>query len=217
MSKKMKIVLIAAAVLMLVFALTACGNKAAETPWEWAQSLEDGDIESAVFWCTAEYYEQFANTDDNADAEDAQETEEVEKAEFEDTETELSSKLIGKLLTNFYRLEESNFTEVDKETDSPLYGITITMKDGTEYTLNQSDASAGALEMTYADKQWVISGAKLNKFVEAMLSGEDIENTEDDEKDENGEGFASAADLIASGSDLSDPSYGFVTYSDLVE
>lgn len=214
MSRKLKISLIVAAVLVLVFALTACGNKAAETPWEWAQSLEDGDIESAVFWCKAEYYEQFANTDNDTDAEEGEDAEEAEKAEFEDTETKLSSKLIGKLLTNFYRLEEDNFAEADKETDSPLYGITITMEDGTEYELNQSDASAGALEMTYGDKQWVITGAKLNKFVEAMLSGEDLENMDDDE---DGEGYASAADLIASGSDLSDPSYGFVTYSDLIE
>ena len=197
MSRKLKIVLIAAAVLMLAFVLTACGNKGPETPWEWAQGLEDGDIESATFWCKAEYYEQQVDKDNTEDI------------GYEDTETELSEKLVGKLVTNFYRLEEDNFTEIDKLSDSPLYGIKFTTADGDEYELNQCADTDGALEISYADKAWMITGAKLNAFVEAMLNGEDVENMEDE--------VASSANLIASGSDLNDPSFGFVTYSDLVE
>ncbi len=203
MSRKLKIVLITVAVLMLAFVLTACGNKGPETPWEWAQGLEDGDIESATFWCKAEYYEQ------QADSEDAEDTEDVEDAAYEDTETELSEKLVGKLITNFYRLEEDNFTEIDAVSDSPLYGIKFTTADGDEYALNQCTDTDGALEITYADKVWMITGAKLNAFVEAILNGEDVENMDDE--------VASSANLIASGSDLNDPSFGFVTYSDLVE
>lgn len=197
MSKKLKIVFLTAAVLVLAFVLTACGNKGAATPWEWAQGLEDGDIEAATFWCKEEYYKQQV---------DGENTEDIG---FKDTENELNEKLIGKLLTNLYRLEEDNFTEIDSLSDSPLYGIKISMSDGSEYELNQCKDTDGALEIKYADKAWMITGAKLNAFVEAILNGEDVENMDDD--------YASSANLIASGSDLNDPEMGFVTYSDLVE
>ena len=208
MNKSLKIVIIAAAVLLMVCVLAGCGDKGTDTPWEWAQSLEDGDIESAEFWCDKEYYEQNAIAD--SDAKPKGDIEEVTSdVSFDDVKSELNSKELQKLTINLYRLEESNFTEKtdNSETDS-LYGIKFTMADGTEYNLNQSDADEGALELRYGDKLWVIDSVKLNAFFEMLLTGQDVDGADN---------FTSAANLIASGSDLTDPEYGFVTYSDLVE
>lgn len=199
MNKRFRISVVALIVLAMAFSLAGCGKKEATTPWEWAQGLEEGDIESAVFWCSAEYYEQNADDDDE------------EATAAEDTELELNSKRTEKLLSSLISLKKSDFTEISKDNASALYGINVKMANGDVYEIKQSAEDDGTLQMNYADKEWRIDSTTLRVFVESFLgSNEYSEDDADEEYD-----FASAANLVVSGSDLTDSDYGFVTYSDL--
>lgn len=208
MTKNIKSCIAIVLVLLLAAALAGCGKKdIPATPWEWAQSIEDGDIKSVSFWCSAEYYEQLAaeeGTDDTADEEEA--------PVYQETSAELSSKQISKLAKNLYRLEEANFSEnTEGVTEAPLYGFVITMKDGTVYKINQSDSTLGKLEMNYGEKEWIISSDKLDSFVDTVIA--------DCGYDKADAGVASSSDLImeeVTGSDLEgEGDYSFSTYGNL--
>lgn len=200
MKKNFKSCIAMALVLLLAVALAGCGGKNIETPWEWAQNLDKGDIESASFWCSAEYYEQLAAENGDGEGTDAEEA-----PTYEETSAQLNDKQIEKLRKNLYRLEEANFSEnTEGVNESPLYGFVITMKDGTIYKINQSNSKLGKLEMNYNEKEWVISNDKLDSFVNSVIA--------DCGYDVSGAGVASDSNLIveqATGSDLE----GAVDYS----
>lgn len=191
MNKRFRVVIVLLIVLAMSFSLAGCGKKEAATPWEWAQGLEDGDIESVLFWCSGEYGEQ-----DDDDKEPV------------DKEFELDANQIDRLLASLLSLEESDFSEISGENESALYGIRITMANGKEYDIRQSAKDDGTLQMTYADKEWLIDNMALTAYFESLLNEEGM--NDDDYK------YASDANLVVSGSDLTDSDYGFVTYSDLV-
>lgn len=204
MKKNFKSCIAIALVLLLAAALAGCG-KNIETPWEWAQSLGKGDIETASFWCSAEYYEQLA-------AESGEATEGEEAPTYKDTSSQLNDKQIEKLRKNLYRLEEANFSEnTEGVNESPLFGFVITMKDGTVYKINQSNSKLGKLEMNYNEKEWVISSDKLDSFVSSVIA--------DGGYDTSKAGVASDSDLIteqATGSDLEGAGdYSYTTYGNL--
>lgn len=208
MTKNFKSCIAILLVLLLAMALVGCGKKdIAETPWEWAQNVDDSDIDSAVFWCSAEYFEKLAadeGTDGTAEGE--------ETPVYRQTSSELDDKQISKLCKNLYRLEEACFSEnTEGVNEAPLYGFVITMKDGTVYNINQSNSKLGKLEMKHGDKLWVISSDKLDSFVSTLISDYGF--------DEASAGVASSSDLImeeVTGSDLEgEGDYSYSTYGNL--
>lgn len=201
MSRKTKIVFITVTLIILALALAGCGKTVEDTPWKWVQNLKSADIESAAFWCSPEYLN--AGDDDN----------EITQAQ----EFKLDEKQLDKLFTILYRLEESNFSENTADADkTPLYGLKITMADGTEYNISRSEEAEGPFEMNYADKKWWIDSANLNEFIDTFLDNIIVEETEEDE-------YASEGDLeptdlteyASDGSIITHEQIDYSTYSDI--
>ena len=166
MSKKCKLALLTAAVIVLALILTGCGQTI-ETPWDWVQNLSKKDIDSAVFWYNQE------KSDNNADNEDA-EDEDIDAEDADDADEqkiELSEKDIDKLFIILYRLSESDFSENTKSSDSTRdYGLMINMTDGNVYYILPSADQQGALEMKFGDKTWFVDSDELNEFMQSLLS-----------------------------------------------
>lgn len=202
-----------ALVIILALALVGCGKKdAPATPWEWAQSLEEGDIKSVVFSCTGEYLAQFAEDNLRAELEGDEAINGAMQPVYTDVETELSDKQVEKLRTNLYRLEEANFTEYPEYASfESQFSFKITMKDGTEYYISQSDSENGKLQMPYAEKVWAINSEKLDDFVDSVISDCVSEGADSS--------FATPSDMevieVTTGSDLETTQESFSTYGNL--
>lgn len=213
MKKNFKSCIYIALVIILALALVGCGKKEAPaTPWEWAQSLEEGDIKSVVFSCSAEYFAQLAEDNLTAELEDGEAINGAMQPVYTDVETELSDKQVEKLRMNLYRLEESNFTEYPEYAAfESQFTFKIIMKDGTEYYLSQSGSENGKLQMPYAEKVWAINAEKLDSFVDSVIS--DCISEGDDSS------FATPSDMeiieVTTGSDLETSGETFSTYGNL--
>ena len=213
MKKNIRSCIAMALVIILALALVGCGKKEAPaTPWEWAQSLEEGDIKSVVFSCTAEYFAQLAEDNLTAELEGDEAINGAMQPVYTDVETELGDKQVEKLRKNLYRLEETNFTEYpDYAAFESQFCFKITMKDGTEYYINQSGAENGKLQMPYAEKVWAINAEKLDSFVDSVIS--------DCVTEGDGSSFATPSDMeiieVTTGSDLETSGETFSTYGNL--
>ena len=204
MNRNFKSCIALALVVVLAFALVACGKKT-DTPWDWAQNVDEGDIAAVKFTCRAEYYEKLA-------AESGEATDGEEAPVFKDVSFELNEKQVEKLRINLYRLEEESFIESDAELNkAPLYGFVIEMSDGTIYEINQSKSSLGLLEMTFGEKLWVINSEKFNSFVNSLIGDNGVDASDE-------EMIASSADLIAeevTGADIVVSGDSYSTYGNL--
>lgn len=202
MSKKCKIAILTAVIIVLALVLAGCGGSSYDTPWEWVQNLSSKDIESAFFWYKQEKSDNDADTADDAEAE----TEDKEAEDAGEQKIELSEKDVDKLFTLLYRLGESNFTENTKSSDSTRdYGLMINMTDGNVYYILPSVDQQGALEMRYGNKMWFVESKKLTEFIESFLTDIEIADTEaeddeDKDKDKDDE-YASEAELNVYASD----------------
>lgn len=141
--KKPKMALYTAIAVVAIAALavgcTFTGAKDGDTPWNWAQSLTSGDITAQVtLW-----------------------SEDGNRAALTDEETAEFVRLLN-------ALKDSDFTEnTQLAGGTPTYGLTVQTSDG-EYNINESIVPAGALEMSYGDKQWWIDNDDLAEFIKAL-------------------------------------------------
>lgn len=195
MSKKCKLALLTAAIIVLALVLAGCG-KVIETPWDWVQNLSKKDIESAVIWYTPEQ-----NSDDEEDAED----EDKATEDAEEQKVELSEKDIDKLFIILYRLGESDFTENTKSSDSARdYGLMINMTDGNVYYILPSADQQDTLEMKFGDKTWFVDSDELKEFVQSFLSeipGQDAEDEDGEDDEYTSEGDLEPTDVSTYASD----------------
>lgn len=116
-----------------------------DTPWAWAQGLTAEDIGSAT------------PLSGNA-----------ELSELSDDETAQLLSLLGALTQPDFTLNEENAGI------TPEYGLTIVCGDETYY-INQANAAASELEMSYANEQWQINSPKLHSFIVSAVSSRSTE------------------------------------------
>lgn len=192
MTEKLKSCIAIVLAVILAFALAACGNKPAETPWEWAQKLETDDIDYVKFICSSELYEKLA-------AESGEATEGEQALDFADVSFELDDGETESLCSELNALGETDFSGSDAgKNTAPIYGFVIGMSDGTVYEINRSASELGDFEIQYGETLWVFSSDAIVSFAEALI----VDNMELS----SGVGsFASSADLVVeevTGSDL---------------
>lgn len=133
------------AVLLIAAVAVGCtftGAKRTEGPWNWSQELSSENVTGVVPWAAVPGSSES----------------DLPKLSGEETDT------LVRLLNS---LKRGDFTENSGLTgETPNYGLRIQTSAGT-YHLNESIAPAGALEMSYNDKQWWISNDGLADFVTA--------------------------------------------------
>ena len=129
---------------LCVFGLAGCSNDE-EKIWEWAQSLKQEDIISAI-------------PRSGVDSEKYIEFEPLNDAEtFE-------------LVTMLNGLTKDNFTEnKDLRGITPTFHLEINIASETYY-IHEAGAPDGALEMKYHEKQWWIDNMALTEFVQKVTN-----------------------------------------------